>query len=69
LLAVIALAAFLSPLGGCSGDGSSGAGSVDVSQAKEAAKTNPDIAKAAAARGAGGLKAAQKGGNQKFPRK
>src|SRR5262245_28304166 len=69
LLVVIVLSAFISPLGGCSGGGSGGAGSVDISHAKEAAKTNPEIAKAAAARGGGGLKAAQKGGNQKNPRK
>jgi hypothetical protein len=52
-LAAIALAAFLMPLGGCSGGGSEGAGSVDISKAKAAAETNPDIAKAAAARSKG----------------
>jgi hypothetical protein len=62
-LAAIALAALISPLCGCSdgGSGGTGAGTVDVSRAKEAASTNPDLAKAAAARGAGGIGDAQKG--------
>ena len=60
-LAAIALAAFISPLGGCSGEGSGGEGTVDISRAKEAAKTNPEAAKAAAARGAAVIGDAQKG--------
>ncbi len=61
MLAVIAAAAFIAPLGGCSEEGGgTGAGTVDISQAKSAAATNPEAAKAAAARG-GGLGDAQKG--------
>jgi hypothetical protein len=56
LLAVLVIA----PQGGCSVGGSAGEGTVDLSQAKEAAKSNSDAAKAAAARGKGGLHDAQK---------
>jgi hypothetical protein len=54
LLVLVALAAMIAPLWGC-GDGAGGAGggSVDISAAKDAAKINPEIAKAAAARGLG----------------
>ena len=48
----MALAAIILPLGGCGGMGSSaGEGTVDLSRAKEAAQSNPDISKAAAIRG------------------
>ena len=63
-LAAIALAAFISPLGGCSDGSGGGDGSVDISKAKEAAKVNPDIAKAAAARG-GALGDVKKGSPKK----
>jgi hypothetical protein len=68
LLVALALAAFLSPLGGCSGDGSgAGEGTVDISRAKDAARSNPDLAKskAAAALGGGGIGDAQKGAQKK----
>jgi hypothetical protein len=65
-IAAIALAAFISPLGGCSGEGGgTGEGTVDISRAKEAAATNPDAAKAAAARNAAGLGDTLKGGKAK----
>jgi hypothetical protein len=66
LLAVIAASAFMLPLGGCSGEGTGGTGegTVDISHAKDAANTNPDMAKAAAARGAGGIGDTQKGGKK-----
>jgi hypothetical protein len=66
---VVALAAMIAPLGGCSEEGGgTGAGTVDISQAKNAAKdaavNNPDIAKAAAARNKGVLGDSQKGGKK-----
>ena len=64
-LAAIALAAFILPLAGCSVDGSGGEGTVDISRAKAAASSNPDMAKAAAARGASGIGGAQKGAEKK----
>ena len=70
LLMVVALAAMLAPLWGCGdGEGGTGAGTVDISQAKNAAKdaaaSNPEIAKAAAARNRGTLGDTQKGGKNK----
>ena len=57
----MALAALICPLGGCSSGGSAaGEGTVDISSAKGAAGSNPDFAKAAAARGKGGMADAQK---------
>jgi hypothetical protein len=54
LLVMVALAAMIAPLAGCGdGAGGTGGGTVDIASAKDKAKTNPDIAKAAAARGAG----------------
>ena len=55
VLAAFALAALIVPLCGCSEEGGgTGAGTVDISQSKNAAKdaaaSNPEIAKAAAAR-------------------
>jgi hypothetical protein len=56
LVIATALAALTLPLGGCGGVGSStGEGTVDLSRAKEAAKSNPDINKAAAALGTNGM--------------
>jgi len=56
LLAGLALLTLVGPLTGCSGSlftGTAGdEGTVDLSQSIEAAKTNPNIAKAAARRGA-----------------
>jgi hypothetical protein len=54
LVVSMAMAAFLVPLGGCWVGGSSGGeGTVDISRAKEASLSNPDMSKAAAARGKG----------------
>ena len=52
LAVTVALAAMILPLGGCSAGGE---GTVDISSAKAASyvNTNPDFAKAAAARGKG----------------
>jgi hypothetical protein len=56
LIIATALAALVLPLGGCGGMGSStGEGTVDLSQSKEAGTSNPEISKAAAARGTGGM--------------
>ena len=52
LIALFALSAIVTPLLGCDVGGSAtGEGTVDLSRAKESAASNPDIAKAAAARG------------------
>ena len=61
LLILVALAAMIAPLWGCGdGSGDTGAGTVNISAAKDAAKSNPESAKAAAARG-GGLGDAKQG--------
>ena len=61
-IAASALAALVWALAGCTGGESTGAGSVDLSRAKEAASSSPDVAAspAAAARGGGGIGGAQK---------
>ena len=61
IVLAMALAAFTSPLGGCSNGGSAGGeGTIDVSSARQAASSNPDIARAAAVRGKAGMADAQK---------
>ena len=49
------MAALISAFGGCGVGSSTGEGTVDLSHAKEAAKSNPDINKAAAVRGTDGM--------------
>jgi hypothetical protein len=60
LVAGTALAVFISALGGCSSGSAVGEGTIDVSSAKAALGSNPNIAKAAAARGKAGMSDAQK---------
>ncbi len=61
LLAAVSLAALVLAVSGCTDPG---AGTVDIATAKDAAKTNPDMAKAAALRGAAGIGDAEKGGKK-----
>jgi hypothetical protein len=56
LVVAVALAAVMYPFGGCSNGGSAaGEGTVDLSSAKEASRSNPEISKAAAVRGKAGI--------------
>jgi hypothetical protein len=55
----MALAVAILPLGGC-WRSAGGEGTVDISSAKSASKSNPHTAKAASARNKGGIAKAQK---------